>query len=77
MREFILENLANEGTVNVMTILMNNIVAMVASFFVMLVYKITYSGVAYSRKFNVTLGTITITTTIWSVLCPLSDSERQ
>lgn len=64
MREFILENLANEGTIDVMTIVMNNIVAMVASFFIMFVYKITYSGVAYSKKFNVTLGAITITTTM-------------
>ena len=64
MREFILENLANQSSTNVMTIVLNNIVAMAASFFIMFVYKITYSGTAYSRKFNVTLGTITITTTM-------------
>ncbi len=64
MRDFIIENLLNEGTVDVMTIVMNNVVAMVASFFIMFVYKITYSGVAYSRKFNVSLGAIAITTTM-------------
>lgn len=64
MKEFILENLANEGTINVATIVMNNMVAIVAAFFIMFVYKITYSGVSYSRKFNVTLGAISITTTM-------------
>ena len=64
MREYIIENLASEGTVDLLTIVMNNIVAMTASFFIMFVYKITYSGPAYSRKFNVTLGAITITTTM-------------
>lgn len=64
MREFILENLADNGTINIMTVVMNNIVALVASFFIMFVYKLTYSGTAYSRKFNVTLGAITITTTM-------------
>lgn len=64
MREFILENLANEGTIDLMTVVANNLVALVASFFIMFVYKFTYSGTAYSRKFNVTLGAITITTTM-------------
>lgn len=64
MREFILENLVNNGAVDVTTILLNNAVAMVAAFFIMFVYKLTYSGVAYSRKFNVSLGAIAITTTM-------------
>ena len=64
MKEFILENLVNNGTVDVVTILINNVVAFVAAFFIMFVYKLTYSGVAYSRKFNVSLGAITITTTM-------------
>ena len=34
MREFILENLANEGTIDLMTVLLNNLVALVASFFI-------------------------------------------
>ena len=64
MREFILENLVTEGSMDVMTIVMNNLVALVAALFVMFAYKITYSGVAYSRKFNVSLGAIAITTTM-------------
>ena len=64
MREIILENLVTEGSMDVMTIVMNNLVALVAALFVMFAYKITYSGVAYSRKFNVSLGAIAITTTM-------------
>lgn len=64
MREFILENLAESTTVDLTGIFLNNMVAMVAAFFLMFVYKLTYSGVAYSRKFNVALGSIAITTTM-------------
>ncbi len=64
MKEFILENLASNGSVDVVTILINNVVAFVIAFFIMFVYKLTYSGVAYSRKFNVSLGAIAITTTM-------------
>lgn len=64
MREFIVENLNNAETINIATIIVNNIVAMSIAFFVMFVYKITYSGTAYSRKFNVSLGAITIITTM-------------
>lgn len=64
MKDFILENLAEYGTVDVMAVVINNIVAMAASFFIMFVYRITYQGVAYSRKFNVALGAICITTTM-------------
>lgn len=63
MREFILEEL-QDGTFDVMTIVLNNVVAIIAAFFIMFVYKITYSGVSYSRKFNVSLGAIAITTTM-------------
>lgn len=64
MREFIVENLVNTVTVDVATIVLNNIVAMAAAFFIMFTYKLTYSGTAYSRKFNLTLGTISIVTTM-------------
>lgn len=64
MKAFILENLANKESIDIMTVLLNNVVAVIAAFFVMFVYKLTYSGVAYSRKFNVSLGAITITTTM-------------
>ena len=43
-------------------ILMNNIIALIVSFFIMFIYKISYVGTAYSRKFNISIGTITIIT---------------
>lgn len=64
MRDFILEYFAEGLTIEISTIILNNIVALAAAFFIMFVYKITYTGTAYSRKFNVTLGTITIVTTM-------------
>jgi len=62
MREFIIKNLSNAETINVSTIVLNNIVAMFTAFFLMYVYKVTYSGTAYSSKFNISLGAIAITT---------------
>ena len=64
MREFILEELMDGTNLDVMTIILNNVVALIAALFIMFVYKITYSGVSYSRKFNVSLGAIAITTTM-------------
>ena len=62
MREFIVENLTNTEALSMTVILMNNIVALIVSFFIMFTYKISYVGSAYSRKFNVSIGTITIIT---------------
>ena len=64
MREFIIENLADGATVDVMSIIFNNLVALVAAFFIMFVYKVTHIGVNYSKKFNLSLGAIVITTTM-------------
>ena len=62
MREFIVENLTNTEALSMTVILMNNIIALIVSFFIMFTYKISYVGSAYSRKFNVSIGTITIIT---------------
>lgn len=64
MREFIVENLINTENISVTVVLLNNIVSMVVAFFLMFTYKITYSGTAYSKKFNVSLGAITLITTM-------------
>ena len=64
MRDFIVENLTSAETISFAVIVLNNLVAMAAAFFVMLAYKVTYSGTAYSRKFNISLGAITIITTM-------------
>ena len=62
MREFIVENLTNTESLQMTVILMNNVVALATAFFIMFTYKISYTGSAYSRKFNVSLGSITIIT---------------
>lgn len=64
MKEFIIEHLTSEETMSVAVILLNNIVALCIGFFVMFVYKTTYTGDAYSHKFNISLGAITIITTM-------------
>ena len=72
MRDFIVENLANTEGLDAMVILLNNVVALVAAFFLMFVYKLTYSGAAYSRKFNISLGMIVVVTT--SIMCIISNN---
>ena len=62
MREFIVENLTNTEALSVTVILMNNVIALIAAFFIMFTYKISYTGPAYSRKFNISIGSITIIT---------------
>ena len=72
MKDFILETLTDAGGLNLNVLLLNNVVAMAAAFFMMFVYKITYSGAAYSRKFNISLGMIVIVTT--SIMCIISNN---
>lgn len=72
MKDFILSTLTNTEGLNLQIILLNNVVALVAAFFLMFVYKITYSGAAYSRKFNVSLGLIVVITT--SIMCVISNN---
>lgn len=64
MRQFIIENLTNTEALSMKIIVMNNVVALIAAFFIMFTYKISHSGSLYSRKFNVSLGSITIITTM-------------
>ena len=62
MREFIIENLTNTESLQITVILMNNVVTLATAFFIMFTYKISYAGPAYSRKFNISIGSITIIT---------------
>lgn len=69
MRAYILENLTNTESLDLAVILLNNTVSLVMAFFIMFTYKISYTGSAYSRRFNVVIGSITlITTMIMSVI---------
>lgn len=69
MRAYILKNLTNTESLDLAVILLNNTVSLVMAFFIMFTYKISYTGSAYSRRFNVAIGSITlITTMIMSVI---------
>ncbi len=69
MKDFILQNLTSADTITLATVVMNNIVAMIGAFFLMFAYKITYAGNAYSRRYNVSIGTmVLISTMIMSVI---------
>ncbi len=68
MREFIIENLTSESF-SLMEIVINNIAALIMAFFIMFTYKVTYSGTAYSRRFNISTGAIVIiTSTIMAII---------
>ena len=64
MRQFIIENLTNTEALSMKIIIMNNVIALIAAFFIMFTYKISHTGSLYSRKFNVSLGSVTIITTM-------------
>lgn len=64
MREYILENLSQTSSLMIGGLILSNIAAVMISLFIMFTYKISYSGIAYSRKFNVSLGMLTIITTL-------------
>lgn len=72
MKDIIIEYLMNTEGMNLLLILLNNIVSLIAAFFLMFIYKITYSGAAYSRKFNISLGMIVIVTT--SIMCVIGNN---
>jgi uncharacterized membrane protein YhiD involved in acid resistance len=64
MKDFVLENLTDLADLSLSTVLLNNCVALLVAFFIMLTYWMTFSGTAYSKKFNVTLGMLTLLTTL-------------
>lgn len=64
MRDFIVENFTELYSLDLITIVLNNSVALALGLFMMFTYKLSYSGAAYNRKFNVSLGMICIITTM-------------
>ncbi|MEF9839849.1 MAG: DUF4956 domain-containing protein [Lachnospiraceae bacterium] len=64
MKEFILDNFSNMGNATFSGALLNNVVAVLLGLFIMFTYWATYSGTAYSKKFNVSLGMLLIITTL-------------
>lgn len=69
MTQIILDSLEQMSSIDLNTILLNNAMAIVMALFIMFTYWLTYSGTAYSRKYNISVGMITlITTLIMSVI---------
>ena len=64
MKDLLLESFTGLGALDLGTIILNNCVTIIIALFIMFTYRITYSGVAYSRKYNISLGMITIITTL-------------
>ena len=68
MREYILENLTPESF-SLLEIVINNVAAVLVAAFIMCAYHMTYTGTAYSRRFNISIGAIVIaTTTIMGII---------
>jgi len=72
MTQYILDSLTDVTDLGLNTILLNNVAAVIISLFVMLSYKITYSGTAYSRRFNISIGMIVLIITM--IMCVISNN---
>ena len=69
MKEYLRNVLEQGGTMTTQDIITNIVVACVLSIAIYLSYWITHSGTAYSKKFNVSLVTLTIlTATVMTVI---------
>ena len=64
MKDLLLESFTGLGALDLGTIILNNCVTVIIALFIMFTYRITYSGVAYSRTYNISRGMITIITTL-------------
>ncbi len=63
-RELLYYLLENNTNITLAEIVIGLVMAVVLAFFIFFVYKLTYTGVMYSKNFNVTLLLITIITTM-------------
>lgn len=69
MKDYILNYLLEQDQLGVEQLLLNMLVAFGVGVIIFATYRITYTGVAYSKKFNVSLMAMTlITTMIMSVI---------
>lgn len=59
--EFSLESLI---TIDTMSVVLSTVAATILALFIILIYRATYSGVAYNSKFAVAIGMITIITAL-------------
>lgn len=64
MREYIYNYLAQQSSLDMWQLVLNMIVAFALGLLIFLSYRLTYIGVAYSRKFNASLVMMSLVTTI-------------
>lgn len=64
MRETIYEALQQTGSLTIQDIVVRLLMSVIMGIFIALSYKISHSGTLYSRKFNVSLFTLAILTTM-------------
>lgn len=72
MQEYILTHLVSQSSLDLATIALNNVAGIVLALFVMFTYWLTYTGTAYSKKFNISLGMLVLITTM--VMCVIGDN---
>ena len=69
MREYLAQLIAESGTLTAQEIVLHIIAAAVLSVAIYISYWYTHAGTAYSKKFNVSLVTLTIlTATVMTVI---------
>lgn len=64
MREQILNYIAQQQAIELQQLIFNMTVAVVLGIIIFITYRLTYSGVAYSKKFNASLVMMTLVSTL-------------
>ena len=64
MKEYIMNYMAQQKTIEPVQLIFNMTVALVLGMVIFITYRLTYSGAAYSKKFNASLMMMTLVTTV-------------
>lgn len=64
MKEYIMNYMAQQKTIEPVQLIFNMTVALVLGMVIYITYRLTYSGAAYSKKFNASLMMMTLVTTV-------------
>lgn len=64
MKEYIMNYTAQQKTIEPVQLIFNMTVALVLGMVIFITYRLTYSGAAYSKKFNASLMMMTLVTTV-------------
>lgn len=64
MKKYIMNYMAQQKTIEPVQLIFNMTVALVLGMVIFITYRLTYSGAAYSKKFNASLMMMTLVTTV-------------